>query len=680
MLTRLGRWLAIPACAVALAAQGATPKNTFVIAKDISDIITLDPAEVFELTTGEVIANVYDRLMMFEPENLTELTGGVAESWDVSADGKSITFKIRPGLKFHSGNPVRPEDVEFSLERVVKLNKTPAFIITQFGWNPDNVDDLVQVVDAEHVRVTITEEFSPVLVLNALSAGIASVVDEKLVMSHEKDGDLGYEWLKTNSAGSGAFRITAWKANELVSFEANPAYRHGEPAMKRVILRHVPEPSAQRLLLEKGDIDLARNLTPDQIKGIEGNEDIVVNGHPKGTVVYMAANASHPILGKPEVVQALRYLVDYEGMASSFLAGQFVVHQAFWPGGLWAALEDKPYSYDVEKAKELLAATIALTFVGLTAVTFVIGRVMPVDPVLAIVGDRAPQDVYDRVYLELGLDKPIWQQYLRYLGSLLRGDLGTSIMTGRQVIDDIGRFFPATLELATIATLLGVFVGIPMGVLAAVRQGRWADHVVRVVGLIGYSVPVFWLGLVALLIFYAKLGWTAGPGRLEVFYDGVVDPVTGVLLLDAALAKEWEIFANAASHLILPASILGTYALAYIARMTRSFMLDQLGQEYVLTARVKGVSERAVVWRHAFRNVLVQLITIIGLTYASLLEGSVLTETVFAWPGIGSYITRGLFNNDMNAVLGGTIVVGACFIGINMLSDVLYKVVDPRAR
>ncbi len=356
MLTRLGRWLAIPACAVALAAQGATPKNTFVIAKDISDIITLDPAEVFELTTGEVIANVYDRLMMFEPENLTELTGGVAESWDVSADGKSITFKIRPGLKFHSGNPVRPEDVEFSLERVVKLNKTPAFIITQFGWNPDNVDDLVQVVDAEHVRVTITEEFSPVLVLNALSAGIASVVDEKLVMSHEKDGDLGYEWLKTNSAGSGAFRITAWKANELVSFEANPAYRHGEPAMKRVILRHVPEPSAQRLLLEKGDIDLARNLTPDQIKGIEGNEDIVVNGHPKGTVVYMAANASHPILGKPEVVQALRYLVDYEGMASSFLAGQFVVHQAFWPGGLWAALEDKPYSYDVEKAKELLAA------------------------------------------------------------------------------------------------------------------------------------------------------------------------------------------------------------------------------------------------------------------------------------------------------------------------------------
>jgi peptide/nickel transport system permease protein len=327
-----------------------------------------------------------------------------------------------------------------------------------------------------------------------------------------------------------------------------------------------------------------------------------------------------------------------------------------------------------------VVVTIVLTFVGLTAVTFVIGRVMPVDPVLAIVGDRAPQDVYDRVYLELGLDQPISIQYLRYIRSLVSGDLGTSIMTSQPVMSDIGRFFPATLELATIATLLGVFLGIPMGVLAAVRQGRWPDHVVRVVGLIGYSVPVFWLGLVALLVFYAKLGWTAGPGRLEVFYDGMIDPVTGVILVDAALAGEWEIFRNAVSHLILPASILGTYSLAYIARMTRSFMLDQLGQEYVLTARVKGVSERTVVWSHAFRNVLVQLITIIGLTYASLLEGSVLTETVFAWPGIGSYITRGLFNNDMNAVLGGTIVVGVCFVGINMLSDVLYRLVDPRAR
>ncbi len=253
-------------------------------------------------------------------------------------------------------------------------------------------------------------------------------------------------------------------------------------------------------------------------------------------------------------------------------------------------------------------------------------------------------------------------------------------MTAQPVMQDLLRFFPATLELASIATLAGVLLGVPMGVLAAVRRGRWPDHVVRVVGLFGYSVPVFWLGMVGLLIFYAKLGWVAGPGRLEVFYDGVVAPVTGMILVDAAMAREWEIFKNALSHLVLPATILATYTLAYIARMTRSFMLDQLNQEYVLTARVKGVSEHRVIWRHAFRNVLVQLITIIGLTYASLLEGSVLTETVFAWPGIGQYITNSLFNNDMNAVIGGTVVVGICFVGINMVSDLLYKLVDPRAR
>ena len=325
-------------------------------------------------------------------------------------------------------------------------------------------------------------------------------------------------------------------------------------------------------------------------------------------------------------------------------------------------------------------SSLALTFLGLTAITFVISRVMPVDPVLAIVGDRASNEVYQQVYLQLGLDKPIYVQYLKYLGQLAQGDLGSSIMTTRPVIEDIKRFFPATLELATVATLLGIFVGVPMGVFAAVHQGRWPDHIVRVVALLGYSAPIFWLGLVALLIFYAKLGWVAGPGRLDVFYDGIIDPVTGILLVDAALARDWDIFQNALSHLILPASILGTFALAYIARMTRSFMLDQLSQEYILTARVKGISESRVIWGHAFRNVLVQLITIIGLTYASLLEGSVLTETVFSWPGIGQYITNSLFNNDMNAVLGGTIVVGVCFVGINMLSDLLYRLVDPRIR
>ena len=189
------------------------------------------------------------------------------------------------------------------------------------------------------------------------------------------------------------------------------------------------------------------------------------------------------------------------------------------------------------KAILSVLSTLILTFLGLTAITFTIGRVMPVDPVLAVVGDRAPQTVYDRVYKEMGLDRPIYEQYLRYLGELSRGDLGTSIMTAQPVLEDVKRFFPATLELATIATLIGVVIGIPMGVLAAVKQGRLIDHGVRVLGLVGYSVPVFWLGMVALLIFYGKLGWVAGPGRVEVYYDGVVDARTGFILIDAALAE-----------------------------------------------------------------------------------------------------------------------------------------------
>jgi len=327
-----------------------------------------------------------------------------------------------------------------------------------------------------------------------------------------------------------------------------------------------------------------------------------------------------------------------------------------------------------------IGITVALTFLGLLFVTFIIGRVVPIDPVLAIVGDRAPEHVVERVRQELGLDLPLYEQFAIYVWNVLQGDLGNSVLTANPVLEDIKRVFPATLELATVATLIGVLLGIPMGVLAAVYQGRWPDQVIRVVGLLGYSIPVFWLGLMGLLLFYATLEWVPGPGRLNFVYDGLIDPVTGVMLIDAAMAGEWDIFWNAASHLILPASILGYFSLAYISRMTRSFMLEQLSQEYVTTARVKGVKEWRVIWVHALGNVRVPLVTVIALSYAGLLEGSVLTETVFAWPGLGFYLTQSLLNADMNAVLGATMVVGAVFIGINLLSDVLYKVLDPRAR
>jgi peptide/nickel transport system permease protein len=325
-------------------------------------------------------------------------------------------------------------------------------------------------------------------------------------------------------------------------------------------------------------------------------------------------------------------------------------------------------------------STIAITMFGLLLITFLIARVIPIDPVLAVVGDNAKPDVYEAARIELGLDKPLWQQFAIYVGKVFTGDFGKSVLTSQPVLTDIKRVFPATLELATLGTLIGIVLGVPLGVLAAVYQGRWPDQIARFIGLFGYSIPIFWLGLMGLLLFYAKLGWVSGPGRISVAYQDFVNPVTGVILLDAAMQGEWDAFRNALSHLILPSALLGLFSLAYISRMTRSFMITELQQQYVIAARVKGMSEARVIWRHALRNAMVPLLTVIALSYASLLEGSVLTETIFAWPGLGRYITNSLLNADMNAVLGGTLVVGAVFIGINLLSDILGRLVDPRTR
>ncbi|MEE4136144.1 MAG: ABC transporter permease [Desulforhopalus sp.] len=327
-----------------------------------------------------------------------------------------------------------------------------------------------------------------------------------------------------------------------------------------------------------------------------------------------------------------------------------------------------------------LLSMVAITFVGLLLITFVIGRVVPIDPVLAVVGDKASAEVYQRAFEEMGLHLPLWQQFAIYIGSVLRGDFGTSVLTAQPVLSDILRVFPATIELAVIATAVGVLVGIPLGVFSAVNRGSFLDHLTRIIGLLGYSLPIFWLGLLALMVFYAKLDLLPGPGRLDIFYEDIVTPVTGMILIDAALAKEWAIFRNAISHLIMPASLLGYYSMAYLSRMTRSFMIEQLRQEYILTARVKGVAEWRVIWGHALGNCAIPLITVVALSFGTLLEGSVLTETVFAWPGLGLYLTNSLLNADMNAVLGSTIVVGAIFLGVNLFSDLLYKVMDPRAR
>ncbi len=323
---------------------------------------------------------------------------------------------------------------------------------------------------------------------------------------------------------------------------------------------------------------------------------------------------------------------------------------------------------------------LATTYLGLLAVTFFIGRVVPIDPVLAIVGDRAPASVVERVREEMGFNLPLWRQFVLYLQQALTGDFGTSVLTTNPVLEDIVRVFPATLELATVGTLIGAGLGVPLGVIAAVRRGSIADQIVRIVGLIGYSVPIFWLGLLSLLLLYAKLKWVAYPGRLDIAYEYTFTPITGLYLIDAAWTRQWDVLWDAFRHIILPGALLGYFSLAYISRMTRSFMLNELGQEYIVAARAKGLSERRIVWFHALRNAAVPLVTVIALSYAGLLEGSVLTETVFSWPGIGLYITNSLQNADMNAVLGGTIVIGSVFITINMLSDLLYRLLDPRTR
>ncbi|RCS24576.1 ABC transporter permease [Phyllobacterium salinisoli] len=325
-------------------------------------------------------------------------------------------------------------------------------------------------------------------------------------------------------------------------------------------------------------------------------------------------------------------------------------------------------------------AIVATTYLGLLAVTFFIGRVIPIDPVLSIVGDRAPASTIARVRQELGLNEPLYTQFYIYVSKVLQGDFGTSVLTTNPVMTDIRRVFPATMELATLGTIIGSLIGVPLGVLAAVKRGSFIDQTVRVIGLFGYSVPIFWLGLIALLIFYARLGWTAGPGRIDVVFEYTFTPITGFYIIDAIMQRQWDALRNILSHIILPACLLGYYSLAYVSRMTRSFMLNELEQEYVVAARAKGLSESRIIWRHALRNAAVPLVTVIALSYAGLLEGSVLTETVFAWPGLGQYITNSLQNADMNAVLGGTIIIGSVFIALNLVSDLLYRTLDPRTR
>ncbi|WP_172125253.1 MULTISPECIES: ABC transporter substrate-binding protein [unclassified Devosia] len=336
-------------------AFAATPADTLVIAKQIDDLISLDPAEAYELSGIEVLANAYDRIMRFEPTDVNSLVPGAAESVEVSEDGRTFTFKMRPGQTFASGNPVTAGDAAWSLQRVIKLEKSPVFLLSQLGWTKENVDTMVTAPDESTLVVQIGVDFAPSLVYALLGSVVGSVVDSKLALENEVDGDLGNAWLKTTSAGSGAYVIRSWTPNEAVVLASNPNYRGGEANLKRVVVQHIPEASAQRLALEKGDVDIAMNLSPDQIASIEGNADIEVTTVPQALLYYIGLNQKTPELQDPKVRQALRHLVDYEGIANSFLKGAAQVHQSFWAEGFWASYNENPYDFDPEKAKALLA-------------------------------------------------------------------------------------------------------------------------------------------------------------------------------------------------------------------------------------------------------------------------------------------------------------------------------------
>lgn len=332
------------------------------------------------------------------------------------------------------------------------------------------------------------------------------------------------------------------------------------------------------------------------------------------------------------------------------------------------------------KALASLLANVVLTLLGLAIITFIIGRVMPVDPVLAAVGDNAPHEVVERIRAEMGLDQPLVVQFFHYLAQVFQGDFGISILTKNQVTTDIARFFPATIELATAALVLSALIGVPLGVWVAVRQGSWVDQTIRVICLAGHSIPVFVLALLALYVFYFILGVSPGPGRQGVLYQDMIDPVTGFLTIDTILAGDFDAFRDAIRHMVQPVFVLAYFSMAYITRMTRAFMLDALRGEYVITARAKGLPLRIVIWRHAFRNVSVQLVTVLALTYSGLLSGSVVTETVYSWPGLGQYLTTSLKNADMNPVVGATLLIGAICVALNLIADLLYRQLDPRVR
>ena len=319
------------------------------------------------------------------------------------------------------------------------------------------------------------------------------------------------------------------------------------------------------------------------------------------------------------------------------------------------------------------------TFFGVTLLTFAMIRLIPGDPIELLVGERGIDPArHARLRAELGLDRPILEQYGIYIADVLQGDLGKSIVTRRPVLDEFLTLFPATIELSLCAILFALVIGLPVGILAGVRRGTVWDHSVMGVSLTGYSMPIFWWGLLLILLFSVNLQWTPVSGRISLVY--FFEPVTGFMLIDSLLSGQAGAFKSAARHLILPALVLGTIPLAVIARMTRSAMLEVLGEDYIRTARAKGLPPLRVIGLHALRNALIPVVTVIGLQVGVLLGGAILTETIFSWPGIGKWLIDSIGRRDYPSLQGGILLVAMVVMTVNLIVDLLYGLINPRIR
>lgn len=346
---------ALLAMSVAHGAFADTPANTLVIADALDDIKTLDPGEVSEVAGVMITQQIYEPLVSFDLEDPTRIIGVLAESWEVAEDGTTFTFKMNPDAAFQSGNNVTAHDAEFSLRRVVQMEAPSSFILTQFGWTKDNVEEMVQAIDDETLVIKTAEAYAPSFLYYCLSSFSGGIVDSVLVKEHEVDGDYGNAWLKQgNSAGSGAFALQTWEPKQAVILSRNDAFWGEVPAMERLFFQHVPESATQRLLLEKGDIDIANKLGPDDFDAIAGNDDVSIMTGVSGTIYYFGLNVRNENLANPKVVEAMKYLVDYEGIADSIGRGTIEVHQTMVPRGFLGAVDYNPYSLDIEKAKGLL--------------------------------------------------------------------------------------------------------------------------------------------------------------------------------------------------------------------------------------------------------------------------------------------------------------------------------------